>query len=118
MVKFGDDYRFDTPTGPMTLVDLFDGSDQLVVYQFMEVGPDDFCPGCTAFTSNVTDLQDRADTGVSWAPISNMPLSRIEAYKLQMGWTMPFVSSRGVGDFSTDGGVGDGFAERLFPRGQ
>ena len=44
MVKFGT-YEFATPAGPRTLVDLFDGRDQLAVYQFMDNGPDDFCPG-------------------------------------------------------------------------
>jgi predicted dithiol-disulfide oxidoreductase (DUF899 family) len=115
MVKFGDDYRFDAPTGPKTLVDLFDGRDQLVVYQFMDVGPDSFCPGCTAFTKNVTDLDDLAVNGVSWATISNMPLAQIEAYKAQMGWTLPFVSSRGT-SFSKDFGAGDLFMLGVFFR--
>src|SRR5580692_11680703 len=105
MVRFGIDYKFDTPTGPMTLVDLFAGRDQLVVYQFMDNGPDSFCPGCTAFTNNVTDLEDLADTGVSWATISNMPLAQIESYKAKMGWTLPFVSSHGTA-FSEDCGGG------------
>ena len=36
-----------------TLLDLFEGRGQLVVYQFMDNGPDDYCPGCTWFTNNV-----------------------------------------------------------------
>jgi predicted dithiol-disulfide oxidoreductase (DUF899 family) len=115
MVKFSNDYVFHTPTGPMTLVDLFDGREQLVVYQFMDNGPDDFCPGCTAFTNNVTDLDDLNDTGVSWVTISNMPLAQIEAYKTKMGWTMPFVSSLGT-SFSKDCGGGDGFMLCVFLR--
>jgi predicted dithiol-disulfide oxidoreductase (DUF899 family) len=115
MVKFGDDYRFDTPTGPTTLVDLFDGRDQLVVYQFMDVGPDSFCPGCTAFTKNVTGLADLAANGVSWATVSNMPLAQIEAYKAQMRWTLPFVSSHGT-SFSKDTGAGDLFSLSVFFR--
>src|ERR1700733_7792254 len=91
MVRIEDSYEFDSPDGRKTLLDLFDGRDQLVVYQFMDRGPDEFCPGCTAFTNNVADLGDLADTGVSWVTISNMPLSQIEPYKARMGWTMPFV---------------------------
>src|SRR3954462_6984163 len=53
MVRFGE-YAFDTPAGPRSLVDLFEGRDQLAVYQFMDVGPGRFCGGCTAFTENVT----------------------------------------------------------------
>jgi predicted dithiol-disulfide oxidoreductase (DUF899 family) len=37
MVKFGDDYIFEAPTGPTTLGELFEGRDQLVVYQFMDL---------------------------------------------------------------------------------
>src|SRR5271166_4145350 len=57
MVKF-DDYRFDTPTGSKSLVDFFEGREQLAVYQFMDRGPDTFCPGCTWLTKNVADLED------------------------------------------------------------
>src|SRR6476661_9409121 len=56
MVRFAGDYIFEGTTGSLTLLDLFDGRTQLVVYQFMDLGPDDFCPGCTNFTNNVTNL--------------------------------------------------------------
>jgi predicted dithiol-disulfide oxidoreductase (DUF899 family) len=115
MVRFGNDYVFDTPDGPRTLIDLFEGRDQLAVYQFMDLGPDNFCPGCTAFTNNVADLTDLAETGVSWVTVSNMPLAQIEAYKARMGWTMPFVSSRGT-SFADDCGAGGGFALSVFLR--
>jgi predicted dithiol-disulfide oxidoreductase (DUF899 family) len=109
MVKFSSDYVFDAPGGPMTLLDLFDGREQLAVYQFMDNGPENFCPGCTAFTNNVTDLEDLADTGVSWATISNMPLPQIESYKAQMGWT------NGT-SFSQDCGANGGFMLSVFLR--
>jgi predicted dithiol-disulfide oxidoreductase (DUF899 family) len=115
MVRFGDGYVFETPAGPQTLADLFEGRDQLVVYQFMDVGPDGFCPGCSSFTRNVTDLADLADVGVSWVTVSDMPLPQIEAYKAQMGWTLPFVSSHGT-SFSADCGAGGGFMLSVFLR--
>jgi predicted dithiol-disulfide oxidoreductase (DUF899 family) len=115
MVKFGDGYVFDTPAGPKTLLDLFEGQDQLAVYQFMDVGPDQFCPGCTAFTNNVTDLDSLADTGVAWATVSNMPLAQIEPYKAKMGWTLPFYSSHGT-SFADDCGAGAGFVLSVFLR--
>jgi predicted dithiol-disulfide oxidoreductase (DUF899 family) len=115
MVRFADGYVFDTPDGPRTLADLFDGRDQLVAYQFMDRGPDEFCPGCTAFTKNVTDLDDLADTGVTWVTVSDMPLAQIEGYKAKMGWTLPFVSSRGT-SFSADCGAGGGFMLSTFLR--
>jgi predicted dithiol-disulfide oxidoreductase (DUF899 family) len=115
MVTFGSHYVFDTPAGPQTLADLFDGRDQLVVYQFMDLGPDQFCPGCTAFTNNVTDLDGLAEAGVTWATVSNMPLAQIETYKAQMGWTLPFVSSHGT-SFSGDCGADVGFMLSVFLR--
>lgn len=105
MVEFdASKYEFAGPDGPVTLLDLFDGRDQLAVYQFMDNGPGEFCPGCTHFTNNVADLDGLADTGVSWATVSNMPLAQIEEYKARMGWTMPFVSSRGT-TFAADCGA-------------
>src|SRR5580658_10634568 len=40
MVKFDNGYVFDTSAGQKTLLDLFAGQRQLVVYQFMDNGPD------------------------------------------------------------------------------
>ena len=116
MVKFDNNrYVFDTSVGPKTLLDLFADQRQLIVYQFMDNGPDDYCPGCTHFTSNVVDLAALADGGVSWATVSNMPLAQIEAYKARMGWTMPFASSRGT-TFADDCGAGGGFMLSVFLR--
>jgi len=115
MVKFDNGYAFDTPTGTKTLIDLFGGRGQLAVYQFMDRGPDDYCPGCTAFTNNVSDLAGLAESGVTWVTVSNMPLAQIEAYKARMRWTVPFVSSHGS-SFSDDCGAGGGFALSVFLR--
>src|SRR4051794_16160346 len=117
MVRFGDGYVFDTPTGPRSLLDLFDGRGQLVVYQFMDNGPDHYCPGCTRLTDNVPvqGLAGLADQGVSWVTVSNMPLAQIEAYKERRGWTLPFVSSHGT-SFADDCGAGGGFLLSVFLR--
>jgi predicted dithiol-disulfide oxidoreductase (DUF899 family) len=117
MVRFSNDYVFDAPGGPRSLLDLFEGRPELAVYQFMDNGPDSFCPGCTHFTDNVPPaaLARLADRGVSWATVSNMPLAQIEAYKQERGWTLPFVSSRGT-SFADDCGAGGGFALSMFLR--
>ena len=98
MVEFPDTYEFDTPSGPKTLLDLFDGKPQLAVYQFMDIGPDAFCPGCTWLTNNVpspaVDLLTASD--VSWVTVSDMPLTQIAGYWGKMGWTTPYASSRGT----------------------
>jgi len=116
MVRFDNErYAFDTSDGPKTLLDLFEGRRQLVVYQFMDNGPDSFCPGCTFFTNNIVQLPTLAKTGVSWVTVSNMPLAQIEGYKARMGWTVPFVSSHGT-PFADDCGARDGFMLSVFMR--
>src|ERR1022692_4372601 len=116
MVKFDSSrYAFGTSAGPKTLLDLSAGHRQLVVYQFMDNGTDDYCPGCTHFTNNVAGLATLAEAGVSWATVSNMPLAQIEAYKARMGWTVPFVSSHGT-TFASDCGADGGFMLSLFLR--
>lgn len=117
MVEFDPGYVFDTPSGDRTLHDLFDGRDQLIVYQFMDNGPDDYCPGCTWFTNSVptTALPLLAARGVTWSTVSDMPLAQIEGYKERMGWTLPFVSSHGS-SFAQDCGAGGGFLLSVFLR--
>jgi len=111
----GNRYVFATPTGPTTLLGLFAGRDQLVVYQFMDNGPDDFCPGCTHLTNSVVDLAELAATGVSWSTVSNMPLAQMEGYWARQGWTVPFASSHGT-TFADDCGADGGFMLSVFLR--
>ena len=115
MVKFGNEYVFQSPDGARTLAELFDGRDQLVVYQFMDRGPAEYCPGCTAFTNGIVDLDSLAETDVTWVNVSNMPLPQIESYKQRMGWNVPFVSSHGT-SFAADCGADDGFQLSVFLR--
>jgi predicted dithiol-disulfide oxidoreductase (DUF899 family) len=115
MVRFDNSYVFDTPEGPKTLLDLFDGREQLVVYQFMDNGPDAYCPGCTHFTNNIADLGTLNDTAVTFVTVSNMPLDQIQQYKARMGWAVPFASSRGNG-FADASGAGNLFRLTVFLR--
>jgi len=116
MVKFDSSkYEFATTAGPKTLLDLFDGTDQLAVYQFMDNGPDAFCPGCTHFTNNVAALTTLNECGASWATVSDMPLPQFERYVAQKGWTVPFASSGGT-TFSADCGGDGGFMLNVFLR--
>jgi predicted dithiol-disulfide oxidoreductase (DUF899 family) len=83
----------------------------------MDNGPDDYCPGCTNFTNNVPQPAPAllAERGVTWVTVSNMPLAQIESYKARMGWTLPFVSSRGT-TFANDCDAGGGFMLSVFLR--
>jgi predicted dithiol-disulfide oxidoreductase (DUF899 family) len=115
MVRLEKEYQFDGPSGSLSLVDLFDGRSQLVVYQFMDLGPDKFCPGCTNFTNSVTNLAAVNSGDITFVNVSNMPLAQIEAYRQRQGWSVPFVSSRGS-SFSDDCGVDGGFGLSVFLR--
>jgi predicted dithiol-disulfide oxidoreductase (DUF899 family) len=117
MATFDTAYAFDTPEGTKSLLDLFEGRGQLVVYQFMDNGPDHYCPACTWFTNNVPSTAPAllAEQGITWVTVSNMPLAQIEEYKARMGWTSPFVSSHGT-TFARDCGAGGGFLLSVFLR--
>ncbi len=114
MVEFTEPYEFTGPRGTVSLLDLFGDRDQLVVYQFMDSGPDRLCPGCTHFTDNVAALPVLAGKGISWATVSDMPIEQIQRVIAERGWTMPFVSSRGT-SFAADCGA-DGFLLSTFVR--
>ncbi|HEY3560806.1 MAG TPA: DUF899 family protein [Kribbella sp.] len=115
MVRF-DEYTFASPNGPVTLRELFGDHRQLALYQFMNAGPDHFCPGCTYFTKNVTNLSGLARNGIAWATVSDMPLEQMAGYWKEMGWEhIPFASSAGT-TFSADCGAGGGFLLNMFFR--
>src|SRR5215208_7144294 len=55
MVKIEKTYTFDGPEGKRSLLDLFDGRRQLIVYHFMfDPKWDDGSPSCTAGTDEVS----------------------------------------------------------------
>ncbi|TCC20141.1 DUF899 family protein [Kribbella speibonae] len=115
MVRFGE-YTFAAADGPVTLLELFGEHRQLALYQFMDAGPDAFCPGCTGFTKNVVNLTGLAGNDVAWATVSDMPIEQMAGYWKQMGWEhIPFASSAGT-TFSADCGVGGGFLLSMFLR--
>lgn len=117
MAEFDNGYAFETPDGTRTLLDLFEGREELVLYQFMNNGPDHYCPGCTWFTDNVPPNAPEllADQGITYTTVSDMPLAQIEKYRARRGWTLPVLSSHGT-SFSRDTGAGRGFMLNVFLR--
>ncbi len=88
-------YRFDTEEGNASLLDLFRGRSQLLVYHFM-FGPEykAGCPSCSAiadgFNGSAVHLANH--DVMLWA-VSLAPLAKLQAYKQRMGWTFPWASS-------------------------
>jgi len=115
MIRFGQHYVFDSPEGKATLFDLFDGRRQLVVYQYMDNGPDAYCPGCASFIDNVGRLEHLHARDTSFAAVSNMPIAQIQSFTRRMGWTVPFYSSHGT-SFAADHGAEGGFGVSVFLR--
>jgi predicted dithiol-disulfide oxidoreductase (DUF899 family) len=111
------DYRFESPEGPVSLADLFDGRSQLVVYHFMfapdwEAG----CKSCSFWADNfngiVVHLNHR---DVSLVAISRAPLPKLQAYRRRFEWDFKWVSSA-ASDFNFDYGVS--FKPEEFAAGQ
>jgi predicted dithiol-disulfide oxidoreductase (DUF899 family) len=106
-IRIDKDYRFDTDRGSASLVDLFDGRSQLLVYHFMfgpsvEGWPEAGCPGCS-YTADSLDgaVLHLPHHDVTFVAVSRAPLERLEAYKRRMGWSFPWVSF-GESDFNLD----------------
>ena len=96
-------YRFETEEGSASLVDLFRGRSQLLVYHFM-FGPD-YSAGC-ATCSTIADgfngfAVHLANHDVMLWAVSQAPIAKIQQYKRRMAWTFPWASSFD-GDFNFD----------------
>jgi predicted dithiol-disulfide oxidoreductase (DUF899 family) len=109
MVRIEKDYLFDGPEGEASLLDLFEGRRQLIVYHFMfaptvEGWPSAGCPGCSWFTDQIGNLSHLHARDTSLVLVSLAPLEKIEPYKRRMGWTLPWFSSAG-NDFNLDFGL-------------
>ena len=88
-------YEFDGPDGRMSLLDLFGGRRQLIVYRaFFEPGvhgwPEHACPGCSLMADQVAHLAhlNARDTTLVFA--SRGPQAEIERLKARMGWDIPW----------------------------
>jgi predicted dithiol-disulfide oxidoreductase (DUF899 family) len=106
MTRIEKRYVFEGPQGDVSLVDLFEGRRQLLLYHFM-FGPlqTQGCTGCSMLVDQVCHPAHLHARGVSFALVSRGPIARIEAYRKRMGWRLPWVSSF-ENDFNVDLGLG------------
>jgi predicted dithiol-disulfide oxidoreductase (DUF899 family) len=109
LVRIEKDYVFEGADGKASLVDLFHGRSQLIIYHFMfapgvEGWPTAGCPGCSMFVDQIGHLAHINARDTTLALISRAPLAKLEAYKKRMGWTLPWYSSSGS-DFNIDFGL-------------
>jgi predicted dithiol-disulfide oxidoreductase (DUF899 family) len=99
-------YVFVGPNGAETLADLFAGRSQLIIYHFM-LGPnwEEGCKSCSFLADHFDGMQIHlAHRDVTFAAVSQAPMSRIQAFQKRMGWQFHWVSAF-VSDFQSDYGV-------------
>ncbi len=96
-------YVFDGPDGEKTLVDLFAGRSQLIVYHFMFAPEwDEPCESCSFWADSFNGIPLHLNQrDITFTAISRAALDKLEAFKGRMGWSFPWVSS-GRTDFNLD----------------
>jgi predicted dithiol-disulfide oxidoreductase (DUF899 family) len=104
MVRVDKEYVFEGPKVKSTLLDLFAGRSQLILRHFMfDPEWEEGCPSCTAGLDEVcgglVEHLNARDT--SFVAVARAPIEKIERYKRERGWTVPFFSSYGS-DFNYD----------------
>jgi len=113
-------YEFEGPKGKVSLLDLFEGRPQLIVYRaFFEPGvfgwPEHACRGCSLGADQVSNLAhlNARDTTLAYA--SRAPQTDIARLKARMGWEqIPWYTM--TDSFDVDFGVDQWHGHNLFFR--
>jgi predicted dithiol-disulfide oxidoreductase (DUF899 family) len=113
------DYKFEGPGGMASLLDLFDGRRQLIVYRaFFEPGvngwPEHACIGCSLMADQVAHLAHLHARDTSLVFASRAPQQDIQRMTARMGWDMPWYTITDA--FDTDFGVGEWHGTNAFIR--
>ena len=118
-VRVDKEYEFEGPDGKASLLDLFDGRRQLILYRFfyeptVKGWPDHGCPGCSFVADQVAHLAhlNARDTTLVFA--SRAPQADIERWKARMGWDIPWYTI--TDDFDADHGVEEWHGTNAFIR--
>ena len=113
-------YQFDGPDGKASLLDLFDGRRQLIVYRaFHEPGvfgwPDHACRGCSMVADQVAHLAHLNARDTTLAFVSRAPQEEIARLKVRMAWEhIPWFTI--TDDFDADFGVDEWHGTNAFIR--
>jgi predicted dithiol-disulfide oxidoreductase (DUF899 family) len=119
------DYRFDGPSGSASLLDVFEGRRQLIVYRFFyapdittyaEGGsyPERACVGCSMVADQVAHLAHLNARDTTLAFVSRAPQAEIQGLKKRMGWDIPWYTI--TDDFDADFGVDEWHGHNAFIR--
>lgn len=110
-------YQFEGPDGKVSLLDLFEGRHQLIVYRaFFEPGvkgwPDHACRGCSFGADQVGHLSHLNTRDTTLVYVSRAPQPDIQRLKQRMGWTMPWYTI--TDSFDADFGVDEWHGTNAF----
>jgi predicted dithiol-disulfide oxidoreductase (DUF899 family) len=121
------DYLFDGPDGKASLLDLFDGRRQLIVYRaFIEPGtgnddvpglpgwPEHGCVGCSLMADHIGNLAHLNARDTTLVYVSRASQADLERMKKKMGWQHPWYTI--TDDFDEDFGVKDWHGTNAFIR--
>jgi predicted dithiol-disulfide oxidoreductase (DUF899 family) len=105
MVKIEKIYNLAGVNGTVSLADLFESSQQLILIHFM-FAPDweEGCIGCSMTVDSLCNLAHLHARNTTVALVSRAPLAKLTAFKRRMGWVVPWYSSHGS-DFNADFGA-------------
>jgi predicted dithiol-disulfide oxidoreductase (DUF899 family) len=102
MVRVEKDYVFEGPSGKASLLDLFDGRQQLIVHHFMfDPSWDGPCRSCSSTADDIPHLAQLRARKTNLVAVSRAPRAKLAAFQSRMGWTFPWYSSYGS-DFNYD----------------
>src|SRR3954463_4409141 len=93
------EYRFEGPSGPATLADLFEGRRQLIVYRAFYAPdvttipsdgeyPERACVGCSMVADQVAHPAHLNARDTTLAYVSRAPQPEIQGLKARMGWEL------------------------------
>jgi predicted dithiol-disulfide oxidoreductase (DUF899 family) len=107
-------YEFDGTNGRSTLLDLFDGRRQLIVYRAFF--PEHPCRGCALMADHVGNLAHLNARDTTLVFVSRAPQANIEKVKARMGWQIPWytILPGKEGAFDTDFGVDEWHGTNAF----
>jgi len=94
------------PQGPVTLLEVFEGRRQLLVYFHMwHAGQpaEGQCEGCTFFNGQVRELSYLHSRDVTYATFCEGPYEDSARYRDFMGWDVPWYSAQDSDDALLDG---------------
>jgi predicted dithiol-disulfide oxidoreductase (DUF899 family) len=112
-------YQFESAEGTLSLLDLFAGRRQLLVYRaFVEPGvhgwPEHGCVGCSLMADHIGNLAHLNARDTTLVYVSRAPQAELQRIKTRMGWNHPWYTL--TDGFDVDFGVDEWHGTNAFIR--